>query len=220
MTELKKHHCALFDLDGVIVDTAQHHFLAWKKIAEQFDYELTEKDNQQLKGISRIDSLKLILKMADRELDQETFQTYLKQKNENYLELIQQISPQDMLPGVPRALHFLKENNIKIGLGSASKNALTILDKLQITPYFQTIVNGNSVQHSKPHPEVFLKGSEALGVAPEKCVVFEDSQAGIQAAKAGGMTAVAIGKEEQFYDMDYCFEDFEAIDAATLKTLF
>lgn len=220
MMKTKKHHCALFDLDGVLVDTAKYHFLAWKKIAAEFDYELTEADNEQLKGVSRSDSLKIILSLGKKTLDEVTFESFLHQKNNDYLNLIQEVTPSDLLVGVKRTLDFLKKSKIKIGLGSASKNALIILDKLQITSYFETIVDGNAVQNGKPHPEVFLKGSKALNVAPEDCVVFEDSQAGIIAAKAGGMTAIALGRPESFSKMDYCFPDFEALDNEKLQILF
>ena len=220
MDRLKKHRCALFDLDGVIVDTAKCHFLAWKKIAAQCGYELTLPDNEQLKGVSRPDSLNRILEMAGTRLDETTFESYLHQKNKDYLQLIQEVTPEDILPGVQAALNFLKVNKVKIGLGSASKNALIILEKLQITSFFEVIIDGNSVQQGKPHPEVFLKGSNALGEAAEACVVFEDSQAGIDAAKAGGMTAVALGDKKLFKNMDYCYPNFEALDEAVLQTLF
>ncbi|MDC0514293.1 beta-phosphoglucomutase [Flavobacteriaceae bacterium] len=220
MNRLKKHRCALFDLDGVIVDTAKYHFLAWKKIAAQCGYELTLQDNEQLKGVSRPDSLNRILEMAGTRLDETTFESYLHQKNKDYLQLIQEVTPEDILPGVQAALNFLKLNKVKIGLGSASKNALIILEKLQITSFFEVIIYGNSVQQGKPHPEVFLKGSNALGEAAEACVVFEDSQAGIDAAKAGGMTAVALGDAKLFKNMDYCYPDFEALDKVVLQTLF
>ena len=220
MKKTKKHLCALFDLDGVIVYTAKYHYLAWKKIAAEFDYELTEADNEQLKGVSRSDSLNRILEMAGKSLDEDSFNQFLHQKNKDYLIFIQEVKKDNILPGVKHALDFLKENKIKIGLGSASKNAQIILEKLEITSYFETVVDGNSVQNGKPHPEVFLKGSQLLGVEPEYCVVFEDSQAGIHAAQAGGMTAIALGEEQVFSDMDYCFPNFEALDSATLKTLF
>jgi len=220
MTKFKKHKCALFDLDGVIVDTAKYHFLAWKTIATQCGYDLTKEDNEQLKGVSRSDSLIRILEMAGKRLDKTTFDTYLIQKNEDYLHLIQELTPNDILPGVKRALELLKVHKVKIGLGSASKNALLILEKLELTPFFEAIIDGNAVEKGKPHPEVFLKGSDALKVDPAACVVFEDSQAGIDAAKAGGMTAIALGDENVFQHMDYCYSDFECLDEAILQDIF
>ena len=141
MKKTKKHLCALFDLDGVIVDTAKYHYLAWKKIAAEFDYELTEADNEQLKGVSRSDSLNRILEMAGKSLDEDSFNQFLHQKNKDYLIFIQEVKKDNILPGVKHALDFLKENKIKIGLGSASKNAQIILEKLEITSYFETVVD-------------------------------------------------------------------------------
>ena len=136
----KKHLCALFDLDGVIVDTAKYHFLAWKKIAKNIGYDLTHEDNEQLKGVSRQDSLNIILDLANVTIDLEVFNHFLIQKNDDYLLLIQSISPNDILPGIFKALTFLKDREIKIGLGSASKNAKIILQKLQLTDYFEIII--------------------------------------------------------------------------------
>lgn len=215
-----KHQGALFDLDGVLVDTAHYHFLAWKKIASKLDYDLKRKDNEQLKGVSRIDSLKKILSLAGKTIEAPLFKQLLEQKNEDYLNAVKQITPADLLPGVKEALEFLKERNIKMGLGSASKNALIIFERLQITHYFEALIDGNSVEHSKPHPEVFLKGAQALGLTPADCVVFEDSQAGIIAAKAGGMTAVALGEPSLFTDTDYCYPNFNVLNIELLPILF
>ena len=141
----KKHLCALFDLDGVIVDTAKYHFLAWKKIAKNIGYDLTHEDNEKLKGVSRQDSLNIILDLANVTIDLEVFNHFLIQKNDDYLLLIQSISPNDILPGIFKALTFLKDREIKIGLGSASKNAKIILQKLQLMDYFEVIIDGNIV---------------------------------------------------------------------------
>jgi beta-phosphoglucomutase len=133
---MKKHECALFDLDGVIVDTAKFHFLAWKKIASILNYDLTPIDNEKLKGVSRSDSLDMILKMANKNIETSKFKAYLIQKNLTYLEYIKDINPQDILPGISEALSLLKNKNIKIGLGSASKNAKIILERLGTNPLF------------------------------------------------------------------------------------
>ena len=215
-----KHIGALFDLDGVLVDTAQYHFLAWKKIATSFKYDLTSEDNEALKGVSRSDSLKKILSLAGKTVEDALFSELLEQKNKDYLMAVNQITPKDLLPGVKEALDFLKKRKIKIALGSASKNALIIIDKLKITSYFEAVIDGNSVRQSKPHPEVFLKGAEALELTPATCVVFEDSQAGITAAKAAGMTTVALGSPSLFKEMDYCYPDFEAVNSELLPFLF
>ena len=169
---MKKHDCALFDLDGVIVDTAKFHFLAWKKIASIFNYDLTSNDNEQLKGVSRSDSLQIILKMANTVIEPSKFEKYLAQKNLDYLDFIQDLGPKDILPGIFETLIFLNKRKVKIGLGSASKNAEVILNKLGLTSFFEIVIDGNKLNKSKPHPEVFLRGSSALGVAPEKCWFF------------------------------------------------
>ena len=216
----KKHLCALFDLDGVIVDTAKFHFLAWKKIAKNIGYELTHEDNEQLKGVSRQDSLNIILDLANVTIDLEVFNHYLLQKNNDYLLLIQSISPNDILPGISEALIFLKERGIKIGLGSASKNAKIILQKLQLMDYFEVIIDGNIVIKGKPDPEVFLKGCSALNVPKDRCIVFEDAFAGILAAKEAGMTAVALGDKKFFSKADFCFSDFTQLNIKVLSNLF
>ncbi|MDA9157674.1 HAD hydrolase-like protein, partial [Flavobacteriaceae bacterium] len=161
---MEKHQCALFDLDGVVVNTAQYHYLAWKNIAHLVGYDLTFQDNEQLKGVSRPDSLRVILKMAQTSISQDEFDRFLIQKNEDYLVLVQALKTTDILPGISEGLVFLKDKGIKIGLGSASKNALLILEKLNLTSYFDVIIDGNQVKKGKPHPEVFLKGSTALNV--------------------------------------------------------
>ena len=216
----KKHLCALFDLDGVIVDTAKYHFLAWKKIAKNIGYDLTDKDNEQLKGISRQDSLNIILDLANVTINLEVFNHYLIQKNNDYLILIQSISPNDILPGILEALTFLKERGIKIGLGSASKNAKIILQKLQLMDYFEVIIDGNMVIKGKPDPEVFLKGSTALNVPNDRCIVFEDAFAGIIAAKKAGMTAIALGDKKFFSNADFCFSNFTQLNIKVLSNLF
>jgi len=216
----KKHLCALFDLDGVIVDTAKYHFLAWKKIAKNIGYDLTDKDNEQLKGISRQDSLNIILDLANVTINLEVFNHYLIQKNNDYLILIQSISPNDILPGILEALTFLKERGIKIGLGSASKNAKIILQKLQLMDYFEVIIDGNIVIKGKPDPEVFLKGSTALNVPNDRCIVFEDAFAGIIAAKKAGMTAIALGDKKFFSNADFCFSNFTQLNIKVLSNLF
>ena len=186
----------LFDLDGVIVDTAVFHFQAWRRLAQKLGGDFTEEQNEQLKGVSRVDSLKKIIEWTGATVSDEEFQTLMVEKNEWYLELVQGLGPQDALPGALNFLQTAYDQGIKIALGSASKNAPMILDKLGITPLFTAIIDGNNVVNGKPHPEVFLKGAEALGLKPSECVVFEDSIAGVQAAKTGGMSSVGIGNAE------------------------
>ena len=186
----------LFDLDGVIVDTAVFHFQAWRRLAQKLGGDFTEEQNEQLKGVSRVDSLKKIIEWTGATVSDEEFQTLMVEKNEWYLELVQGIGPQDALPGALNFLQTAYDQGVRIALGSASKNAPMILEKLGITPLFTAIIDGNNVVNGKPHPEVFLKGAEALGLEPSECVVFEDSIAGVQAAKTGGMSSVGIGDAE------------------------
>jgi len=186
----------LFDLDGVIVDTAVFHFQAWRRLAQKLGGDFTEEQNEQLKGVSRVDSLKKIIEWTGATVSDEEFQTLMVEKNEWYLELVQGLGPQDALPGALNFLQTAYDQGVRIALGSASKNAPMILEKLGITPLFTAIIDGNNVVNGKPHPEVFLKGAEALGLEPSECVVFEDSIAGVQAAKTGGMSSVGIGDAE------------------------
>lgn len=215
-----KQAAALFDLDGVIVETAHFHYIAWKAIAQQLNFDLTPAHNEALKGVSRVASLQQLISWSGATISSDTFEHYLEEKNKHYLELIQQLNPTDALPGVVDTLRLLKENKIGIALGSASKNARSILERLAITSFFDAIIDGNDVQNSKPDPEVFLKGAEALGVAPSNCVVFEDAQAGIAAAQAAGMYAVGIGTPEVLDKADRCIPHFNALTPQVLLNLF
>jgi len=193
----------LFDLDGVIVDTAKYHFLAWKKIAGEIGFDFSEKENEKLKGISRVNSLELILKWAGVEISQEQKSDLLVRKNELYLKKVNTITRADILPGILSTLEFLKEQKIKTGIGSASKNAGRILEALDLSAAFDVIVDGNHVSKSKPDPEVFTKGADALTVEYAECLVIEDSRAGLEAAKSVGMKTIAIGRAEELSIADY-----------------
>lgn len=186
----------LFDLDGVIVDTAVFHFQAWRRLAQKLGGDFTEEQNEQLKGVSRVDSLKKIIEWTGASVGDDEFLRLMEEKNEWYLELVAKLGPEHALPGALAFIQSAYDQGIKIGLGSASKNAPMILDKLGITALFTAIIDGNNVVNGKPHPEVFLKGAEALALAPKECIVFEDSIAGVQAALTGGMSCVGIGEEE------------------------
>ncbi len=193
----------LFDLDGVIVDTAVFHYKAWKRLANQLGFDIDEEFNETLKGISRMDSLDAILKFGGVNLSQEEKEKYAKIKNDWYLELVNQMTVNDILPGVLNFLKVSRNLGIKIALGSASKNASLILEKTGILGLFDAIIDGNHVSKSKPDPEVFLKGAEALDLEYDACVVFEDAYAGVQAAKAAGMVAVGIGSVEVLKNADF-----------------
>lgn len=209
----------IFDLDGVLVDTAKYHYIAWKTIGTSFNFNLTETQNEGLKGISRTDSLDLMLEWAGTEMNLEQKEVLLRQKNEHYLELIQEMDRTEILPGVLTILDFAKDNNVPVALGSASKNAQLILKKLDLLPYFDSIVDGTHVTHSKPNPEVFLLGAKNLKTPAKQCVVFEDAAAGVAAAKAAQMVAVGIGDTKELAAADYIFSSLESIDSNLLQSL-
>lgn len=186
----------LFDLDGVIVDTAVYHYKAWKRLADQLGLKFTEHDNELLKGVSRARSLEIILELnyVTKTVEEQT--ELASQKNNWYVEMINQMTPAEILPGAKEFLEACRAAGIKTALGSASKNSGTILNKINLAGLFDAIVDGNHVSKAKPDPEVFLKGAEALGVQPSECVVFEDAIAGVEAAINGGMKVVGIGSPE------------------------
>lgn len=186
---------AIFDLDGVIVDTAKYHYLAWKRLAaEKYGFEFSEHENERLKGVSRMRSLEILLECGGiTGLSEEEMAADAALKNEWYVEYISKIDASELLPGAREYLVWLHEQGIKTALGSASKNAGIILKNIGVTELFDAIIDGNSVSRAKPDPEVFLCGARALGIDPANCIVFEDAEAGIEAAIAGGMKCVGIG---------------------------
>ena len=206
----------LFDLDGVLVDTAIYHFQAWKNLGTKFGYTLTEEQNEQLKGVSRVESLNRILDWANYSATDEQKSAWLIEKNDNYLELISNMNPSEILPGVLDFLSQIKQAGYKIALGSASKNAEIILTKTGLLAWFDLIIDGNKVSKSKPDPEVFLKGASGLGVLPTECIVFEDAQAGVEAAKLGNMKAIGIGDQEMLGQADKVITSFEGVQAREL----
>lgn len=209
----------IFDLDGVIVDTAKYHFLAWKKIAKALDINFTPEHNELLKGVSRVRSLDIILELGNIQVFQEDKDQWLIQKNEDYLSYLVDMNESEILPGVFKILQLLKEKNQGIALGSASKNARPILEKTGILSYFDVIVDGNDVTNAKPDPEVFLKAAQLLNIDQKNAIVFEDSVAGIQAANIAGMISVGIGEETILHEADYIFKDFTEISTAFIKKL-
>jgi beta-phosphoglucomutase len=209
----------IFDLDGVIVDTAKYHYLAWRKTAQSLGFDLSLAQNENLKGVSRERSLRLILEWGQTQIDEDTFKTLMERKNTDYLAHIAQMGPEDVLPKVQETLLFLKGAGAKIALGSASKNARLILDKMKLRSLFDTIVDGNDVHTPKPDPEVFLTAAQQLGVPAEHCVVFEDAKAGVTAANSGGMYSVGIGKKEDLGHAHTVFRDFNEMPQVFLKGL-
>ncbi len=186
----------IFDLDGVIVDTAKFHYIAWKQLANEMGFDFTEEDNERLKGVSRMASLDILLEIGNIDLEQSKKEELAEKKNEVYLSHIMKMGTEEILPGSKEILNACRENNIKTALGSASKNAMTILNRLQLTDLFDVIIDGNKTTKAKPDPEVFLKGAEELNVPAEECIVFEDAEAGVEAALAANMRCVGIGSPE------------------------
>ena len=209
----------IFDLDGVIVDTAKYHFSAWQRIAEELGIEFTPEHNEHLKGVSRVRSLDIILELGKVTASQEDKNKWLKQKNEDYLSYLTDMDYSEILPGVMPILRFLKENNQPIALGSASKNARPILEKTGIISYFDVIVDGNDVTNAKPDPEVFVRAAKALNIPNENAIVFEDSVAGVQAANIANMTSVGIGDEAILKEAKYIFHDFTFMDTSFIEAL-
>ncbi|MDG2432110.1 beta-phosphoglucomutase [Flavobacterium sp.] len=209
----------IFDLDGVIVDTAKYHFLAWQKIANELNIDFTLEHNELLKGVSRVRSLDLILELGKVTVSQEVKNKWLTQKNEEYLTYLVDMDQSELLPGVITTLQFLKDKNQPIALGSASKNARPILEKTGIISYFDAIVDGNDVTNAKPDPEVFLIAAQQLGITPENSIVFEDSVAGIQAANIAKMTSIGIGDKKNLYEAQFIFDDFTQIQKSFLENL-
>lgn len=193
---------AIFDLDGVIVDTAKYHFLAWKRLAERLGFDFTQEDNEMLKGVSRERSLEILLAIGGFALDEAARSLLAEQKNRWYVEYIQTMDASEMLPGASRYLLLLRERGVKTALASASRNAAIILQRLGIASLFDAVIDGTHVRSAKPDPEVFIRAAEALGVAPRYCVVFEDSQAGIEAARRVRMGTVGIGRPESLKEAD------------------
>lgn len=196
MTPIK---ACIFDLDGVIVDTAKFHYLAWRRLAQELGFDFTEEDNERLKGVSRMDSLNILLEIGGVELDDAKKEELAKNKNEWYVELISEMDEKEILPGTTEFLTMLKEAGLKISLGSASKNAKMILKKINLLHMFDCIIDGTDISKAKPDPEVFLLGANALNVDPSECVVFEDAVSGVEAAISAGMYVIGIGTKETLH---------------------
>jgi len=201
----------LFDLDGVLVDTAKYHFLAWKRLADELEIPFTEDDNEQLKGVSRMRSLDIILDIGQRKMGQEEKENLAVKKNNWYVEYVTQMPSNEMLPGAVAFLQQTKAKLIKIGLGSSSKNANTILNQLNLMAFFDAVITGNELTEAKPDPQVFLKGAAALNLEPGECLVFEDAAAGVEAAKNAGMKCIGIGSNEILCAADIVVNGLHAI---------
>jgi beta-phosphoglucomutase len=205
----------IFDLDGVIVDTAKYHYLAWKKLANQLGFEFTKEQNESFKGVSRKRCLNILLEIGNREATQEQFDTWMVEKNADYLVYIENMNASEILSDVPLVLDFLKKKNIPIALGSARP----ILEKVNLLHYFDVIVDGNNVTKAKPNPEVFLIAAKKLGVIAKDCIVFEDAVAGIKATNAANMISIGIGDKNVLSEAQFNFNDFTEISTDFIQEL-
>ncbi|MFD1899416.1 beta-phosphoglucomutase [Enterococcus termitis] len=212
----------IFDLDGVITDTAAFHFIAWKKLGERLGIELTEAFNEELKGVDRTESLRRILALGNQEdsFSEEEKNELATEKNDFYVQLIQQITPSDILPGIARLLVELKEHQLKIALASASKNAPTILERLGLSESFDTIVDPTTLSKGKPDPEIFIKACEQLAIVPDEAIGVEDAYSGIQAINDAQMLSIGIGDPVTLSDADHTFPTTEELTFEKLMTIW
>lgn len=209
----------IFDLDGVIVDTAKYHFMAWRRLAKELGFIFTLEDNEALKGVSRMESLEILLKTGGITVTDKEKEVLAARKNGWYVEFISGMTPDEILPGSIRLLKALRKEGILTAIGSASKNAGMILDRIGIRDMFDVVVDGNKIHKAKPDPEVFLTAAAEMGLAPSTCVVFEDARAGIEAAIAGGMKCVGVGSPDQLGKADLVIPDLRKITIKQLRNL-
>jgi len=207
----------IFDLDGVVVDTAKYHYLAWKRLARELGFDFNLSDNEKLKGVSRMDSLNILLQIGGIEPDQKEKDRLADKKNNWYKEYISDMEPEEVLPGVISFFEVLKLNRYKMALGSASKNAKTILEKTNLLSWFDAIVDGTLATKAKPDPEVFLLGAKALKVHPKECVVFEDAEAGVEAAIRAGMYCIGVGDAQILGKADRIIHSLEEMNLEKLQ---
>ena len=187
----------IFDLDGVIVDTARYHYLAWKRLAAELGFELTPEDNERLKGVSRMQSLEIVLEIGGIRAEPAEREQMAEKKNQWFNELIAKMEPGEIFPGVKELVADIRNTGRKVALASSSKNAQLVVDRLEIRDLFEVIIDGSMIEHTKPDPEIFLLAAKRLGVDPSSCIVFEDAEAGVEAALAAGMKCVGIGSPER-----------------------
>jgi len=208
----KRLKAVIFDLDGVIADTARFHYQAWKKLASEIGINLTYEFNENLKGVGRMESLDLILTLTEKNYSNKGKIELADKKNRYYLEFVNRMTPSDLLPGVVKCFEVIKDNNIKIVLASASKNSLDVIKRLEIKNYFDYVVSGKDIIKSKPNPEIFIKAAKGIKVATKNCVGVEDSIAGILAINACSMFSVGIGNKKNLYPADICIKDLTEFD--------
>ncbi|MBO0331744.1 beta-phosphoglucomutase [[Muricauda] lutisoli] len=210
----------IFDLDGVITDTAELHYAAWKKLSDDMGWQFDRELNEKLRGISRMDSIKVIMDHNGVSLDEDTVIDLATKKNDIYVESLDDMTPEDYLPGARELLTHLRSEGFSVALGSASKNANKVLKQLNAIHFFDVVGDGNSVSRSKPAPDIFLYAAEKMGLPPENCIVFEDAEKGIDAAKAGKFHSVGIGPEERVGHADIRFDTMKEATLFEVKAHF
>lgn len=198
----------IFDLDGVIVDTAKYHFIAWRRLANTLGFDFTEEENEKLKGVSRMESLELILQWGGVEKDEAEKEELAELKNGWYLEYILKMEPGEILEGIIPFLNHLEGQGIRLAVGSSSKNAMAILEQVGLANRFEAIIDGTKTSRTKPDPQVFSLAAEAMGLQPRECIVFEDAEKGIDAALAGGFFAVGVGSESNLGHAHFVLPNF------------
>ncbi len=208
----------LFDLDGVLTDTSEFHYRAWQRLADEEGLPFNRKDNEALRGVGRRESLDILLK--GRYIDEETAQAWMDRKNRYYVEQVENMTTDDLLPGAVELLKGLRRAGIKVCVASASKNAPLVIDRLMLRPFIDLLVDGSKVTRSKPAPDLFLYAADKLGVHPEECVVVEDARAGIAAAEAAGMRSLGIGPSERVGDADLVLPDLADARGEEILTFF
>lgn len=218
---MSKFEAVIFDLDGVITDTAEYHYLAWKKLGEELGISFDHEFNETLKGVSRMDSLERILELGNRQNDFTTAEkeALATKKNDHYVTLIQDVSPKDILPGIEQFLTDLRANGYKIAMASASKNAFAVTDSLGLNDYFDHIVDAAKIINSKPNPEVFLKAADFIEVEPEKCIGVEDAAAGVTAINDAGMFSIAIGTDDRLNHAKVILKSTKELTITVVKNL-
>ncbi|HJV15808.1 MAG TPA: beta-phosphoglucomutase [Bacillales bacterium] len=219
---MQKIKAIIFDLDGVITDTAEFHYLAWKKLSEKLNYSFTREFNEELKGISRMESLEKIIVASGlhKRLNQEEKLALAEEKNNDYISLIEGITPKAILPGIEKFIFQIKREGLKIGLASVSKNAYTVIKRLELTEQFDTIVDARKIKNGKPDPEIFLTAARQLEFEPIECIGIEDAAAGIEAIKATGMFAVGIGKKDILAKADMVYENTESLSLEEILRVY
>ena len=209
----------IFDLDGVIVDTAKYHFLAWKRLADHLGIHFSEEDNELLKGVSRMDSLEIILNIGKMKLSEDQKHEFAMLKNKWYVDYISRMTPDEILPGSLEFINELRNADIRVAIGSASKNTPMILERVGIKRLFDAVADGNIVSKAKPDPEVFLKAAEMVGIAPGNCIVFEDAIAGVQAALNAGMKCIGVGLPDVLTEAHFVISGLNEMSLKKLKSI-